>query len=272
MRKTVATLLALVCLALPASAQAVARSQKFSCKTSGVAQIDPIVVPDGGPSAHLHVFTGNLGVPQGVHDYAEAITKGTTCTFTINGVRVDTAAYWVPAMFDPNGVMVPIKFVVYYDRMRDPIEAFPPDLGQVFGSNLGTFSTKPRSYYGWNCDNSQPLQASFATVDCRSFSGSENVVTFRAFSPYCLGPGTPPTRNFTGQITYPVGYPTNETCPAGSITLPRLRVNANYQTKFNPNGYLSSDAAGQHGETAHTDFWNTWQQAALEDLVDQLNA
>jgi Domain of unknown function (DUF1996) len=273
MRRTLAELAAIIVLSivLAPPAGAVARSQKFSCKTAGVAQIDPIVVPEGGMSAHLHVFTGNLGIPQGVHDYDVAIQQGTTCTFTVNGVKVDTAGYWVPAMFDANGVMVPIKFVVYYDRMLDPITAFPPNLGQVFGSNLGTFSSKPRSYYGWNCDNTQPLQPSFANVDCRSLSGSENVVTFRAFSPYCLDSGTPPTRNFTGHITYPIGYPSNERCPAGTVTLPRLRVNANYQTKYNPGGYLSSDAAGQHGETAHTDFWNTWQQAGLEALVAQLN-
>lgn len=253
-------------------AQAVVKSQKFSCKTLGVAQIDPVVVPQGGMSAHLHVFTGNLGVPQGVHDYDVAIQQGTSCTFTINGVKVDTAAYWAPVMFDANGTMVPVKWTIYYDKMLENVTAFPPDLGQVFGSNLGTFSPKQRSYYGWNCDNNELLQASFANVDCRSMKGAENVVTLRAFSPYCWDGVTPGTRDYTGHISYPVGYPTNEVCPTGYVTLPRLRVNANYQTKYNPSGRLSSDAEGQHGETAHTDFWNTWQQAGLETLVTQLNA
>jgi len=255
----------------PANAQGVAESQKFPCKTSGTAQLDPVVVPDGGVSAHLHVFTGNTGVPTGTHTYDEAVTKSTTCSFTINGVKVDTAAYWAPVMYDASGHIIPIKWTIYYDRMDESVSAFPPDLGQVWGANLGLFSSKTRTYYGWNCDNSQPLQPSFANVDCRSFSGSNNVLTLRTFSPYCWDNVVPPTRNYTGHITYPVNWPSNEKCPSGYTTLPRIRVNVNYQTKYNPSGYLSSDAPGQHGESAHVDFWNTWQQPALEELVRQLN-
>lgn len=248
----------------PASAASPAASIKFSCKTAGVAQLDPIVNPDGSASAHEHTFLGNTGLALGVHDYPTAITQTTTCQFT-----GDTAGYWRPTLFDPNGNRVAAKNVVYYDRMQAPITAFPPDLGQVFGSNLGLFSSKPRSYWGWNCDNTEPLQRSFQDLSC---PGGSQVVTFRAFSPYCLDNVTPPTRNFTGHIIYPVNYPTNQLCPSGYTTLPRLRVNINFQVTSCHDCYLSSDALGQHGESAHTDFWNVWQQPALEGLVAQLNA
>lgn len=265
--------LSIATLVTPASAGAVAKSVKFPCKVSGVAQLDPVVVPDGSPSSHLHIFTGNLGVPQGVHTYDEAIKQGTNCKFLdANGNAVDTAAYWVPVLFDANGNRVGLKFVVYYDRMTSQkITAFPPDFGMVWGSVRGMFNSKQRSFYGWNCDNNEPLQRNFTNVDCRSYSSSSNVVTFRAFSPYCWDGVVPADRNYGDHVFYPNNYPTNQLCPAGATVLPRLRVNANFQTKYIPDGYLSSDGPGQHGDTAHTDFWNTWQQSGLEALVAKLN-
>ncbi|HEU4865001.1 MAG TPA: DUF1996 domain-containing protein [Actinomycetota bacterium] len=270
-RKTALVLgLATLLLLLPgirAGAVTAARSVKFPCKTVGTASLDPIVNPDGSPSAHEHVFFGNRGVPLGVRDYEAAIEEGTSCTFA-----GDTASYWRPTLFDANGTPVAAKNVVYYDRMTSQrIVAFPPDFGEIFGANRGLFSPKQRSYYGWNCDNREPLSRSFASVDCRSYSSSSNVLTFRAFSPFCWDGVVPASRDYGSHVFYPPNYPTSATCPAGSIVLPRLRVNVNFATKYLPNGRLSSDAPGEHGESAHTDFWNTWQQGALEGLVETLN-
>jgi hypothetical protein len=268
MRKLIVAALAALSIAtLATPASAVAKSQKFPCKVVGMAQLDPVVVPDGGPSSHMHLFLGNTGVPKGVHTYDEAIQQTGTCNFP-----GDTASYWTPPMYDANGNVIAAKGVVYYDRMTSQkIVAFPPDFGMVWGANRGLFNSKQRSFYGWNCDNTQPLQRNFANVDCRSFTSSSNVVTFRAFSPYCWDGVIPAERNYADHVFYPDNYPTNQLCPAGAKVLPRIRVNFNFQTKYNPNGYIASDVAGQHGDSAHTDFWNVWQQSALEGLVTQLN-
>jgi len=250
-----------------ANASSPAASVKFPCKTTGVAQLDPIVVPDGGPSAHEHLFAGNVGVPNGVHDYASAVQQPTKCTFA-----GDTAAYWVPTLRRPDGSLVPAKVTVYYDRMSQPITAFPPDFGMVWGSVRGVFNPKQRSYYGWNCANTEPLQPTFTNVDCRGMS-SQYVVTFRGFSPFCWDGVDPGVRNYGTHVFYPVNYPTNVTCPAGSVALPRLRVNFNYQTQLAKGYTFSSDTAAgvTDGASAHTDFWNTWNQSALQGLVDSLN-
>lgn len=269
MKKAIIGIIAALSLLVPTHASAVAKSVKFPCKTSGVATLDPIVVPDGGPSAHEHMFAGNKGVPMGVHDYNMAVQQPTTCTFA-----GDTAAYWVPTLRTAAGALVPAKIIVYYDRMTSQkITAFPADFGMVWGSVRGVFNPKQRSYYGWNCDNNEPLQSSFAFVDCRGMP-SNNVVTFRAFSPYCWDGVNPGTRNYGDHVFYPTGYPKVETCPAGATVLPRLRVNFNFQTQYIPDGVFSSDAmAGvTAGASAHTDFWNTWNQASLEAFVAQLNA
>ena len=260
--------LVLVAEALPASSAGPARSVSFSCKVAGTAQLDPILVPDGGPSMHEHVFVGNTGVPAGVHDYDRAIAQGTTCKFP-----GDTAAYWFPSMRQGSS-LVPVKVTIYYDRMTSQqVTAFPPDFGMIWGFTRGLFSSRPRSFYGWNCANTEPLQPDFSAVDCRG-APSNQVVTFRGFSPYCWDGVDPGVRNFGEHVSYPPGYPTNELCPDGAIVLPRLRVNANFQTQFCPACVLSSDE--QYGTTAgasaHTDFWSTWQQPALEGLVAQLNA
>lgn len=264
---TLVVVLGFAASALPASAGSPADSVKFPCKTTGTATLDPIVVPNGGPSEHEHLFAGNVGVSQGVHDYDEAIQQATTCKFT-----GDTAGYWVPTLRTSSGALVPAKVIVYYDRMSQPITAFPPDFGMVWGSVRGLFSSKQRSYYGWNCDNTEPLQPNFANVDCRGM-GDNAVVTLRTFSPYCWDGVDPGVRNYGNHVSYPTGYPKNQDCAAGDVALPRLRVNFNFQTQYIPDGvFASDDAAGvSHGASAHADFWNTWDQGKLEALVQDLN-
>jgi hypothetical protein len=272
MRRIIATLLAVGALSLglgPAQAQSVRSSVQFSCKTAGVAQLDPVVVPDGGPSAHEHTFAGNTGVPQGVHDYDTAIVQGTTCKFT-----GDTGAYWAPTLRSPTGALVPVKWTIYYDSMTtDHVTAFPPDFGMVWGANRGLFTTKSRTFYGWTCDNNDSLAPTFANVDCRSYADTNHVLTLRTFSPFCWDGVTPAGRDYGAHVSYPVNWPSNDLCPAGYVTLPRIRVNVNYQTKFCPDCVLASDMMNgvTQGASAHVDFWNTWSQSALEGLVAQLN-
>jgi hypothetical protein len=231
--------------------------------------LDPIVVPNGGPSMHEHLFAGNTGIPKGVHDYDTAIAQTTTCKFA-----GDSAGYWVPTYRNPDGTLVPAKVTVYYDKMTSQtIVPFPPDFGKVFGPGaLGLFSPKQRSYGGWNCENTEPLQPTYEHVDCRGMP-SNAVVTFRAFSPYCWDGIDPGVRNYGNHVFYPDNYPTNAMCPAGAIVLPRLRVNFNFQTQYCPDCVFSSDemAGVSYGASAHTDFWNTWDQQSLENLVKTLN-
>ena len=264
--------LVLVAEALPASSASPVRSIKFPCKTVGTAQLDPIVVPDGSPSAHEHMFAGNVGTPQGDHEYADMIDNPTSCKFA-----GDTAAYWVPTLRRPDGSLVPAKVTVYYDRMSaQPVTAFPPDFGMVWGSVRSPFLTKQRSFYGWTCQNTDPLQPTFTNVDCSGFpaGSSASYVTLRTFAPFCWDGVDPGVRNFGDHVFYPTDYPTNGTCPAGSMALPRIRVNWNYQTSDATGYTFASDAlAGvTDGASAHVDFWNTWEQPALEGLVAQLNA
>jgi hypothetical protein len=271
-----AALLLLLSFAPPAQAAGETASQKFSCKVRGTATFDPVVVPDGGPSAHEHLFAGNPFPLKGVHTYDEMVTAVAPeqgCNFP-----GDTAAYWVPTLRLRDGSLVRATVIIYYDQIANQtLTAFPPDLGMVWGANRGLFSSKSRTYYGWNCSNRQPLQPTYEHVDCSGFSAPENQVTLRTFAPYCWDGTTPPagTRDYGSRITYPVNYPTNLICPAGSKVLPRIRLNYNFRLLKVPAGAVfSSDA--MHGEafgaSAHADFWNTWDQAALEGLVRQLNA
>lgn len=252
------------------AARSPSKSQKFPCKVTGIATLDPIVNPDGSPSMHEHLFLGNTGVPKGVHTYSEAIASTGTCNFP-----GDTAAYWMPTLRTAAGVIVPAKGIVYYDRMTlQSITAFPADFGMIWGYTRGLFDPDQRSYYGWNCDNNEPLQPDFSKVDCRAYSSTSQVLTFRSFSPYCWDGITPAGRDYGAHVSYPIGYPKVQTCGAGMTVLPRIRVNFNYQTKYLPDGVLSSDMqfGTSAGASAHTDFWNTWNQPSLEALVAQLNA
>lgn len=264
-----AAFLSLILAIGPAGASP-ARSVKFPCKTSGLAQLDPIVNPDGSPSSHVHLFAGNKGIPNGVRTYDDAVQQATTYTFA-----GDTAGYWVAPMVTADGTIINAKVTVYYDRMgSQKITAFPPDFRMIWGYMRGLFSSKPRSYYGWNCRNTDPLQPDFSQVDCRGFSGGQSYVTFRAFSPFCWDGENLDSPDHMSHITYPPNYPSNVNCPAGTVAVPRLRVNFNFQIAYCPDCNITSDPVfgTSHGASAHTDFWNAWQQPALEALVAQLNA
>jgi uncharacterized protein DUF1996 len=265
---SLALITALLWLVLPVGA--VSRSVKFPCKPSGVARLDPIVNPDGSPSSHVHLFAGNTGTAKGDRTYADMIDNTTTCNFA-----GDTAAYWVAPMVQPDGTVISAKVTVYYDRMTSQkITAFPRDFRMIWGYMRGLFNSKPRSFYGWNCKNTESLQPTFASVDCRGNTGGQAYVTFRAFSPYCWDGTHTDSADHMSHVTYPPGYPTNQVCPSGTVAVPRLRVNFNFLTAYCPDCNITSDSVfgTAQGGSAHTDFWNTWQQSALEALVGQLNA
>jgi len=74
----------------------------------------------------------------------------------------------------------------------------------------------------------------------------------------------------TGLKPEDVAYPVNGTCPSDfPHSLPRLsqRVHYGIMNPLNPDGTVAFSLASGPYYTMHADFWNTWQQARLDQLV-----
>jgi hypothetical protein len=67
-----------------------------------------------------------------------------------------------------------------------------------------------------------------------------------------------------------VAYPRGDVCPSTHpVKLPHIKLYVRFPQSIGGPGYVLSDGT----QVAHADFWNTWQQPALADLVARcLNA
>jgi hypothetical protein len=247
------------------------RAQSFiiDCKSSHLAPDDPIVFPGVPGAAHLHEFFGNTST-NASSTYATMIGKPTTCS-----VVGDTAGYWVPALLNGAGQRIaPRRITVYYrDRPQAsrPVTPFPPDFRMIAGSPQA-------GVWGFNCDDI--ALAPTSKIDCTGYPTP--YVRATIIFPNCgqldaLGNIVKDSADHRSHVAYPISAKVG--CPASHpIQLPHVKVNVRFNVTncIAARCSLSSDA--QHsctvnGCSLHGDFWNTWNQVALTDLVrTQLNS
>jgi hypothetical protein len=220
-----------------------------NCPFSHRKQVDPIVNPgpSGTPSAHMHDFMGNRSVDSN-STYASANAAATTCA-----LLGDKAGYWAPTLVAPNGSFVaPRRALVYY--RNNPVKygtttAFPPDFRLIAG---GVGVGPPNA--GWSCQ--QDASNMVATpLSC----GSEGMVLHVKF-PNCWNGVSTDSSNHRSHVTYPTGSSCPSTHP---VKVPEIFLHVRYPPGASGSTYKLSDGT----VSPHADFWNTWQQAKLEQLV-----
>jgi hypothetical protein len=227
----------------PASAGFEHRFSVF-CRFSHWAIDDPIVSPMTTAS-HLHVFFGNTSTNR-FSTYTSMRSGGTTCK-----IAADTAGYWVPSLFARDGSFVPPKSVNAYYRTTGifdtlPVKAFPPDLRLVSDVHV------------WMCEDHQTFSI---PPNCNTSERGYQYVGLRIVFPNCWDGVSLDSSDHRSHMAF---GSSRKGCPSTHpISLPRLALNVRFATKDARGAVLSS------GEpwTAHGDFWNTWDQVALERLV-----
>ena len=203
-------------------AQAATPRFQVRCMSSHIATVDPIVSP-GEPSAHEHEFFGSR-TTNADSTYASMTASATTCS-----TADDTAGYWTPTLFRPDGSRVRANSLLIYYRGvgGQHTHAFPANLKMisdrfVIGPNPANLIVKfPGCWDGVHLD-------------------SPNHRSHMAFDTKGPCPASHPVRVPT--ITEVFRYPVNVS-----------------------GFHLSSGPFA----TGHADFWNTWDQDALETLVDR---
>jgi Domain of unknown function (DUF1996) len=251
---------ALLGLFVPPAQAAQSGQFVLRCAYSHSLPDDPIVFPGQPGASHLHDFYGNTGV-NASSTFASMLAGETNCR-----VPSDTAGYWAPAGFQ-NGVRVkPGVMRIYYLAGATGTPGTIPAGLQMIGGNKEAQSPSENPHVSWSCGQTTSVSTPHQDTpyDCRPWSQYAFVDGIIASIDF------PSCWNGTGLRPEDVVYPEGGTCPPGfGNVIPKLseRVHYGVMNPLGPDGTLAFQLSSGPPYSMHADFWNTWEQERLDQLV-----
>jgi Domain of unknown function (DUF1996) len=225
-----------------------------ACAFSHRAPDDPIVFPGRAGASHDHSFVGNR-TTNASSTLASLLTDGTTC----RNRPADTAGYWMPTLFVGSQAVAPLSATIYYRRKtRRHVQAFPPGLRMIAGDAAAT-TPQPLRVTFWNCGALVGVPPQSAPPECPAVRGS--MLRLHVNFPSCWDGRNLDTANHKSHLAYPV----RGRCPSGyAVAVPAISLIYRYPTLGGAGVSLASGGV----YSAHADFFNAWNQDALQRLVD----
>ena len=241
------------------------------CAWSHSSQDDAIVHPNDPGASHSHDFFGNTST-NARSTRGSLLAAGTTCRNDD-----DTAAVWSPSPY-LNGIGVtPLRERTYYfGAGRPTVRSLPAGLKMLAGDMMASSpDDNPRA--SWFCGGGTPVADH--PYDCTPYRGDGGAIdgiTGMVDFPQCWDGVHLDSPDHTSHLAYRPG----PSCPSDHpVLLPRLRVRI-HRGVWDPCAGLRpcsptdapadnirlSLASGPYW-TLHADYWNTWHQDALDDLV-----
>ena len=124
-----------------------------NCRYSHQAPDDPIVFPGQPGLSHQHTFVGNR-TTNAFSSFGSLRSSGTTCLRS-----EDTAAYWVPALYQGTTEVLPVAATVYYRRGTvAEVSPFPNNLRMIAGDAKATSPQGMRVTF-WSCGIASGVRA-----------------------------------------------------------------------------------------------------------------
>ena len=229
---------------------------------------DPVVFPGQPGASHLHDFMGNTTTDAN-STYGSMTASGDTTT-TCPQSSGDTSGYWVMALFkngvkyDPAEPQSPSRGAEFYYRKDNlepgtAIHTFPANFRMIAGNGHAT-SEAENPYLGreiyYGCSDDSETGKPTAPVDCAT-----GVISLHVGFPNCWDGANLDSPDHKSHVV----YPSRGVCPADHpVALPRLIMRTEYPIGTDSSGVTLSSGPYY---TAHGDFWNTWDQQKLDDLV-----
>ncbi len=218
------------------------------CPYSHSASDDPIVFPRQPGASHLHDFYGNTAVD--AFSTADSLRSSglTTCNFV-----GDTAAYWVPTLFENGQRVVADYLAPYYtagEKNAATIEPFPRGLKMV---------VKDADATKWYCFDGRPDTPLFEEVP--SCPEGQHLAMFIAF-PDCWDGKYLDVPDHRSHMAYAVGGSCPSTHP---VPVPLLRFFVGYTRALGGSTVVLAPQANP--SVPHADFVNSWDQAMQTRLV-----
>lgn len=238
-------------------------SMQVVCRSSHTNSDDPIVFPGRPGAAHQHDFFGNTSTDAFSTD-ASLQGKPTTCSRP-----GDTAAYWTPTLLNNGRRVKPDRLIAYYRTRRisdiKSIRPFPRGLEMIAGSASAKPSNpQPTRITNWNCGDGVKGTAN-VPASCQNLP-----LRLRIEFPNCWNGVDLDSTNHKSHMAY-AGRGGVRGCPSSHpVPVPTLELNFRWKITGSLSGVRLS-SGGVH--SAHADFFNSWNQGVLEQLVrDCLNA
>jgi hypothetical protein len=229
-----------------------------SCRFSHRAPDDPIVFPGKPGASHEHTFVGNRST-NAFSTYGSLRSASTTCLRSD-----DTAAYWVPALYQGTELVLPESATIYYRRATiAPVHPFPANLRVIAGDAKATLPQGMQVTF-WSCGALAGVAPSTTVPTCPATRGS--FLRLHVRFPSCWDGRRLDSADHKSHMAYAARRGCPSTHP---ISVPALTQIYRYPTRGGEGFSLAS--GGQL--SAHADFLNAWNQRTLEALVDEcLNA
>ena len=239
-------------------------SMQVVCHPSHTNHDDPIVFPRQRGAAHQHEFFGNRST-NAFSTLESLLGKPTTCSRP-----GDTAAYWVPAVLNNGQRVKPDRVIAYYrtTRIRDEssVRPFPRGLRMIAGSAMATAANpQPTRITNWACGDGVTGTAK-PPASC---SGGV-ALRLRIEFPNCWNGRSLDSADHKSHMAY-AGVGGVRGCPSSHpVPVPELSLNFRYKISGSLSGVRLA-SGGVH--SGHADFFNSWNQSVLAQLVkDCLNA
>ena len=236
------------------------------CTVDHLAMDDPIVHFGHLGASHDHTFFGIRGVTA----FSTVRTlRGhqTTCTR-----KSDTGAYWVPTLYRDGRKVAGAEAVAYYTLgERTPVQPYPHGLKIVAGDATAT-SPQPLHVTWWTCaaPGVVRMSSSIPTACAANHSSSRFVrrggapltgIQLHVRFPECWDGIHLDSADHHSHMAYSV----DGNCPRGHpVLLPSLILIVTYPTVTHGRGVTLASGGEYSG---HADFFNTWNQKALRQIV-----
>jgi hypothetical protein len=224
------------------------------CDFSHMAPDDPIVFPGQPGKSHDHTFVGNTSTDAD-STLESLLAAGTTCQRP-----GDTAGYWVPTLLAGGEPVEPLGATVYYRRGTvQPVEAFPAGLRVIAGSAKATSPQGLRVTF-WTCGARSQVPPSSEPPTCVGVGRGLGLRLHVRF-PNCWDGVSLDSNDHQSHMAYDV----RGRCPSSHpVEVPALALIVRYPVSDGSGVELASGGV----YSAHADFFNAWNQTALERLVD----
>lgn len=242
-----------------------------NCKPSHQLPDDPIMHPGMPGAAHLHQFFGSSATDAD-STVAQLEAAPTTCDRS-----TDTAAYWTPTVYRNGQLVRDLAMIAYYrDVAKNPadVRAYPQGLKMMAGNPA---ATRPQNLNvaEWSCRQPDGLKGSWFSVPPVCTTG--RTLVMKVWFPDCWDGQHLDSADHMSHVAYshPLGV-----CPASApVNIPELAMTVTLDVPVAPGrpkkdgtaGYFDTAISLSSGSvyTLHADFWNSWDQAGLNALVQK---
>jgi hypothetical protein len=224
-----------------------------NCRFSHRAPDDPIVFPGKPGASHDHTFVGNR-TTNASSTFGSLRSGSTTC------LRADdTAAYWVPTLYQGAEAVLPLAATIYYRRGTfSQVRTFPNNLRMISGDATATTPQGMRVTF-WSCGAAVGMPPSTAVPTCPEGRGSALRLHIRF--PSCWDGKRLDSADHKSHMAYAMGRGCPSTHP---VSVPAITQIYRYPTRGGDGFSLASGSQF----SAHADFVNAWKPSTLKKLVE----